>query len=142
MFKKLHLGDYEWINYVEADKIVTEFGSGLMQLGLKEKDTVSIYGETRQVLKDKKYYNKTVLKTGMVTRSAKSVQSEPDRVNPVHQPRGGGHLPRHPRDGGECGDNYPHPTGQAARDPVCWEVSSGEACCVHGGLSLLLSSGG
>ena len=48
MFKKLHLGDYQWINYTEADKIITDFGSGLLQLGLSQRDTVSIYGETRQ----------------------------------------------------------------------------------------------
>ena len=49
VYKKLQLGDYKWMSYVEADKIVSSFGSGLRHLGLKEKDTVSIYGETRQV---------------------------------------------------------------------------------------------
>ena len=48
VFKKLQLGDYKWLNYTGADKIVTNFGSGLVQLGLSERDTVSIYGETRQ----------------------------------------------------------------------------------------------
>ena len=48
VFKKLHLGDYKWINYTEADKVITNFGSGLLQLGLSQRDTVSIYGETRQ----------------------------------------------------------------------------------------------
>ena len=29
VFKKLQLGDYKWINYEEADKIVSSFGSGV-----------------------------------------------------------------------------------------------------------------
>ena len=49
VFKKLSLGDYVWMNYKEADKVVTKFGSGLASLGLKPRDTVSIYAETRQV---------------------------------------------------------------------------------------------
>ena len=49
IFKKLSLGDYSWMNYRDADKFVSSFGSGLILLGLKSKDTVSIYAETRQV---------------------------------------------------------------------------------------------
>ena len=49
IFKKLRLGDYEWMNYRDADDIVTKFGAGLISLGLQPRDTVSIYAETRQV---------------------------------------------------------------------------------------------
>ena len=49
IFKKLRLGEYSWMKYKEADNIVSSFGSGLINLGLKSKDTVSIYAETRQV---------------------------------------------------------------------------------------------
>ena len=48
VFKKLILGNYEWINYNQADKILRPFGSGLASLGLKAKDPVCIYAETRQ----------------------------------------------------------------------------------------------
>ena len=49
VFKKLSLGDYVWMNYQEADSAVTKFGAGLASLGLKPRDTISIYAETRQV---------------------------------------------------------------------------------------------
>jgi len=48
VFKKLNLGDYEWLNYEEAHKISTNFGSGLVKLGLEPKMKVTIYGETKQ----------------------------------------------------------------------------------------------
>ena len=64
VYKKLQLGDYKWMSYVEADKVVSSFGSGLRHLGLKEKDTVSIYGETRQVRRRIKY-SKSSLKESL-----------------------------------------------------------------------------
>ena len=50
IFKKLSLGEYKWISYQQADKIVSAFGSGLVKLGMEPKQTISIYAETRKVL--------------------------------------------------------------------------------------------
>jgi len=48
IFKKLSLGEYKWISYQQADKIVSAFGSGLVKLGMEPKQTISIYAETRK----------------------------------------------------------------------------------------------
>ena len=48
VFKKLNLGDYEWLSYSEAHKISTSFGSGLIKLGQQSKMPISIYAETKQ----------------------------------------------------------------------------------------------
>jgi len=48
IFKKLNLGEYEWLSYSEANKISTNFGSGLIKLGLQPKMPISIYAETKQ----------------------------------------------------------------------------------------------
>ena len=47
MFKKLNLGEYEWINYQQAHKISTQFGSGLIRLGQQPKMPIAIYAETK-----------------------------------------------------------------------------------------------
>lgn len=46
-FKKLILGEYKWLNYVETSKRVDHLGSGLAALGQKPKTTVAIFCETR-----------------------------------------------------------------------------------------------
>lgn len=47
VFKKLILGNYKWINYLEVNRRVNNFGSGLTALGLKPKNTIAIFCETR-----------------------------------------------------------------------------------------------
>ena len=47
VFKKLNLGDYEWINYREAYNISSKFGRGLRALGQQPRTPVAIYAETR-----------------------------------------------------------------------------------------------
>ncbi|GAB1303181.1 Long-chain-fatty-acid--CoA ligase 4 [Apodemus speciosus] len=47
VFKKLILGNYKWINYLEVNCRVNNFGSGLTALGLKPKNTIAIFCETR-----------------------------------------------------------------------------------------------
>ncbi|XP_069748938.1 long-chain-fatty-acid--CoA ligase 4 isoform X2 [Narcine bancroftii] len=47
VFKKLILGEYKWLNYEEVSQHVDLFGSGLSSLGLKAKDMVGIFCETR-----------------------------------------------------------------------------------------------
>uniref|UniRef100_A0A804HI36 long-chain-fatty-acid--CoA ligase n=1 Tax=Homo sapiens TaxID=9606 RepID=A0A804HI36_HUMAN len=47
VFKKLILGNYKWMNYLEVNRRVNNFGSGLTALGLKPKNTIAIFCETR-----------------------------------------------------------------------------------------------
>uniref|UniRef100_A0AC11CWA7 Acyl-CoA synthetase long chain family member 4 n=1 Tax=Ovis aries TaxID=9940 RepID=A0AC11CWA7_SHEEP len=47
VFKKLILGNYKWLNYLEVNRRVNNFGSGLTALGLKPKSTIAIFCETR-----------------------------------------------------------------------------------------------
>uniref|UniRef100_A0ACD5XZ66 Uncharacterized protein n=1 Tax=Avena sativa TaxID=4498 RepID=A0ACD5XZ66_AVESA len=46
-FEKLHLGEYEWKCYAEAFKSVSNFSSGLIQLGHQKDERVAIFAETR-----------------------------------------------------------------------------------------------
>ncbi|OBS82842.1 hypothetical protein A6R68_23175 [Neotoma lepida] len=46
-FEQLILGNYKWINYLEVNRRVNNFGSGLTALGLKPKNTIAIFCETR-----------------------------------------------------------------------------------------------
>ncbi|XP_020386507.2 long-chain-fatty-acid--CoA ligase 4 isoform X2 [Rhincodon typus] len=47
IFKKLILGEYKWLSYEEVNQRVNCFGSGLSALGLKAKDMIGIFCETR-----------------------------------------------------------------------------------------------
>ncbi|XP_059588800.1 long-chain-fatty-acid--CoA ligase 4 isoform X2 [Alligator mississippiensis] len=47
VFKKLILGNYQWLNYEEVHQRVKHFGSGLAALGLKPKSTIAVFCETR-----------------------------------------------------------------------------------------------
>ncbi|XP_012666830.1 long-chain-fatty-acid--CoA ligase 4 isoform X1 [Otolemur garnettii] len=47
VFKKLILGNYKWMNYLEVNRRVNNFGGGLTALGLKPKNTIAIFCETR-----------------------------------------------------------------------------------------------
>ncbi|XP_071759163.1 long-chain-fatty-acid--CoA ligase 4 [Centroberyx gerrardi] len=47
VFKKLILGEYQWLSYEEVDSMVSQFGSGLAALGQQPKSTVAIFCETR-----------------------------------------------------------------------------------------------
>lgn len=44
---QLILGNYKWLNYEETNQKVNHFGSGLVALGLKPKNTIAIFCETR-----------------------------------------------------------------------------------------------
>ncbi|XP_028551695.1 long chain acyl-CoA synthetase 9, chloroplastic [Dendrobium catenatum] len=46
-FEKFHLGDYEWLNYVQAFDTICNFASGLIQLGHKKEERVAIFADTR-----------------------------------------------------------------------------------------------
>lgn len=47
VFKKLILGNYKWMSYLEVNNRVNNFGSGLTALGLRPKSTIAIFCETR-----------------------------------------------------------------------------------------------
>jgi len=47
VFRKLNLGNYEWMSYKEAHDTSTKFGSGLRVLGQEPKKPIAIYAETR-----------------------------------------------------------------------------------------------
>ena len=47
IFKKYQLGDYRWISYEGADTTADYFGRGLRATGLKPKDKVCIFADTR-----------------------------------------------------------------------------------------------
>lgn len=47
-FEKLHLGDYEWLNYGKTFEVVSNFASGLSHLGHKRGERVAIFADTRK----------------------------------------------------------------------------------------------
>ncbi len=47
VFKKWVMGDYHWKSYLEVDKMSTDFGRGLRELGLAPKENVCIFAETK-----------------------------------------------------------------------------------------------
>ncbi|CAL1362325.1 unnamed protein product [Linum trigynum] len=46
-FEKLHLGEYEWLTYAAVFQRVSNFGSGLAQLGHLRTERVAIFADTR-----------------------------------------------------------------------------------------------
>ncbi|CAI0592730.1 unnamed protein product [Linum tenue] len=46
-FEKLHLGEYEWLTYAAVFQRVSNFGSGLAQLGHLRDERVAIFADTR-----------------------------------------------------------------------------------------------
>ncbi|XP_062392835.1 long-chain-fatty-acid--CoA ligase 4b [Sardina pilchardus] len=47
VFKKLVLGEYQWMSYEEVNQAARSFGSGLTALGQQPKSTIAIFCETR-----------------------------------------------------------------------------------------------
>lgn len=47
VFKKVILGQYRWLSYLQVDMISSQFSSGLAALGLQPKSKVAIFCETR-----------------------------------------------------------------------------------------------
>ena len=47
VFKKLNLGEYEWMSYREAFDVSCKFGRGLRGLGQQPRTPIAIYAETR-----------------------------------------------------------------------------------------------
>jgi len=47
MFKKLSLGEYNWMNYTQVHNISNKFGCGLRELGVQPQEAIAIYAETR-----------------------------------------------------------------------------------------------
>lgn len=47
VFKKFAMGDYVWRSYNDVDTLAENFGKGLRSLGLKPKDKIGIFAETR-----------------------------------------------------------------------------------------------
>ncbi|XP_002737732.1 fatty acid CoA ligase Acsl3-like [Saccoglossus kowalevskii] len=47
VFKKVILGEYQWESFDQVDKRVENFGAGLNVLGLKPRQNVVVYAETR-----------------------------------------------------------------------------------------------
>ncbi|ODM89566.1 Long-chain-fatty-acid--CoA ligase 4, partial [Orchesella cincta] len=48
MVKKFELGDYQWMNYVDVNEEATNVSAGLAKLGLKPKQKIAIFAETRR----------------------------------------------------------------------------------------------
>lgn len=47
LFKKYKMGDYQWRNFIEVEKEACNFGYGIRKLGVRPKDNVVIFSETR-----------------------------------------------------------------------------------------------
>ena len=47
VFKKLDLGNYQWLNYNQVHASTLSFGAGLRSLGILPKSIIAIYAETR-----------------------------------------------------------------------------------------------
>jgi long-chain acyl-CoA synthetase len=47
MFKKYKLGQYKWLNFIEAEAQMKFFGRGIRELGIKPREQVVIFAETR-----------------------------------------------------------------------------------------------
>ena len=47
VFKKLDLGNYQWLNYNQVHASTLSFGAGLRSLGIEPKSIIAIYAETR-----------------------------------------------------------------------------------------------
>lgn len=48
VFKKLELGEYTWLNYLEMEEMAHNFGKGLRVVGHEVKENIVIFAETRQ----------------------------------------------------------------------------------------------
>ena len=46
-FKKLHMGDYRWISYEDANNTAENLGRGLRDLGLSPRDKICVFADTR-----------------------------------------------------------------------------------------------
>jgi len=46
-FRKLILGDYNWYTYRDIDKRIEDIGRGLLSIGVKPRETIMIFAETR-----------------------------------------------------------------------------------------------
>lgn len=47
LFKKYKMGEYSWRNYIETEQEACNFGCGVRKLGIRPKDNVVIFSETR-----------------------------------------------------------------------------------------------
>ena len=47
IFKKLDLGNYQWLNYNQVHASTLSFGAGLRSLGVEPTSIIAIYAETR-----------------------------------------------------------------------------------------------
>lgn len=47
VFKKYKMGDYQWLNYAQVNEKASHFGRGVRELGIKPKDRVVVFSETR-----------------------------------------------------------------------------------------------
>jgi long-chain acyl-CoA synthetase len=47
VFKKFKMGDYQWRNFTEVEQEAVHFGNGIRKLGIRPKDNVVIFSETR-----------------------------------------------------------------------------------------------
>lgn len=47
VFKKYKMGEYKWRNFTEVEDEASNFGYGIRKLGVKPKDNVVIFSETR-----------------------------------------------------------------------------------------------
>lgn len=48
MTKKFELGDYKWMTYAEVDREATNLSAGFAQLGLKPRQKIAVFAETRR----------------------------------------------------------------------------------------------
>lgn len=47
LFKKLKLGEYTWRSFIETEQEACNFGCGMMKLGVRPKENVVVFSETR-----------------------------------------------------------------------------------------------
>lgn len=47
VFKKYNMGDYKWKSFIEVERLAACFGRGLRELGIKQKENIVIFAETR-----------------------------------------------------------------------------------------------
>lgn len=47
VFKKYNLGDYKWKTFIEVERLAACFGRGLRELGVRPKENIVIFAETR-----------------------------------------------------------------------------------------------
>ncbi len=89
VFKKLALGDYQWITYNQLAATVESFGRGLRRLGQDPGSSIAIYAETRAewMMSCLGAFSQVIIYRFLITmRVTMSTFSEHPCLHGVHQP--------------------------------------------------------